>query len=191
MIKQMVLPIKVESTKNMITSHAILTLLGEFAVGLGLNKAVKRHLPYPGSGAGYLASGNVFPLVLILNGGDRTLTDSRRIRKDAGLREILPLKRLPSADATGNWSPRSRNNAGLKRLAQVNHRILTSAVKKKKVKGYALDMDATGIEPEKEPAKMTHKGYNGSISRENGVKPGSKNRRLVLEWYVWVQNLRS
>jgi len=48
-------------TNDLITSHPGLALLGEFAVGLGLNKALDRYLPGPGSGAGYLASGHVFP----------------------------------------------------------------------------------------------------------------------------------
>jgi len=62
MIKQTVLPFKLETTKDLITSHAGLALMGEFAVGLGLNKALDRYLPEPGSGAGYLASGLVVEL---------------------------------------------------------------------------------------------------------------------------------
>jgi hypothetical protein len=38
MIKQTVLPFKLEETKDLITAHAGLALLGEFAVGLGLLK---------------------------------------------------------------------------------------------------------------------------------------------------------
>jgi len=38
MIKQTVLPFKLEETKDLITSHAGLALLGEFAVGLGLSE---------------------------------------------------------------------------------------------------------------------------------------------------------
>ena len=129
MIKQSVLPFKLEMTKDLITSHAGLALFGEFAVGLGLNKALDRHLPGPGSGAGYLASEHVFPLVLMLNGGGRTLEDSREIRVDVGLREILPLKRMPSADATGDWLRRSGNNGGLEGLGKVNRRILKRGMK--------------------------------------------------------------
>jgi len=110
MIKQTVLPFKLEITKDLITPHAGLALMGEFAVGLGLNKDLDRYLPEPGSGAGYLASEHVFPLVLMLNGGGRTLEDTREIKTDMGLREILPLKRVPSADATGDWLRRSWNN---------------------------------------------------------------------------------
>ena len=55
MIKQTVLPFKLETTNGLITSHAGLGLMGEFAVGLGLNKALDRYLPAPVSGAGFLA----------------------------------------------------------------------------------------------------------------------------------------
>lgn len=195
MIKQTVLPFKLEITNDLITSHAGLGLLGEFAVGLGLNKDLDRYLPEPGSGAGYLASEHVFPLVLMLNGGGRTLEDTREIKTDMGLREILPLKRVPSADATGDWLRRSWNNGGLEGLAKVNRRVLKYAVKKEKVKGYTLDIDATGIESEKETAKMTYKGYTGYMPmvghlaenglivgdefREGNDSPGSRNLEFL------------
>ena len=95
MIRQTILPFKLEITKDLITSHAGLGLLGEFAVGLGLNKALDEYLPGPGSGAGYLPSEHVFPLILMLNG-------------EEGKGKVL-----------------------------------------------SLDIDATGIESEKESAKMT------------------------------------
>ena len=144
MIKQTVLPFKLETTKDLITAHAGLALLGEFAVGLGLNKAVNRYLPCPGSGAGYLASEHVFLIVLMLNGGGRTLEDIREMRKDIGLREILPLRRMPSTDATGDWLRRSGNNSGLEGLGPVNRQILKRALKKKGVKGIGQD-DLQGV----------------------------------------------
>ena len=181
MIEQTVLPFKLETTRDMITPHAGLALLGEFAVGLGLNKALDRHLPEPGSGAGYLASEHVFPLVLMLNGGGRSLEDSREIRNDAGLREILPLKRMPSTDATGDWLRRSGTNGGLEGLGAVNCRMLKRALKNEKEKAYTLDIDATGIESEKETAKMTYKGYTGYMPMvghlgENGLIVGDEFR---------------
>ena len=105
MIKQTVLPFKLEVTKDMITPHAGLALLGEFAVGLGLLNALDKQMPAPGSGAGFRASEHVYPLMLMLNGGGRSLEDLRQIRNDNGLREILPLKRIPSSDVTGDWLP--------------------------------------------------------------------------------------
>lgn len=195
MINQTVLPFKLETTKDMITPHAGLALLGEFAVGLGLNEAVDRHLPEPGSGAGYLASEHVFPLVLMLSGGGRSLEDSREIRNDAGLREILPLKRMPSTDATGDWLRRSGSNGGLEGLGAVNRRMLKRGLKKEKAKEYTLDIDATGIESEKEAAKMTYQGYAGYMPmvghlaeiglvvgdefREGNDSPGSRNLEFL------------
>jgi hypothetical protein len=102
MIRQTVLPFKIEMTRDMITPHAGLTLLGEFAVGLGLLKSIDRYLPKPGSGAGYKPSEHIFPLVLMLNGGGRSLEDTRQIRDDHGLREVLALERIPSSDACGD-----------------------------------------------------------------------------------------
>jgi len=165
----------------MITPHAGLALLGEFAVGLGLNKALDRHIPGPGSGAGYLASEHVFPLVLMLNGGGRTLEDSREIRSDTGLREILPLKKIPSTDAMGDWLRRSGTNGGLEGLGAVNRRMLKRALKNGKEKEFTLDIDATGIESEKEAAKMTYKGYTGYMPMvghlaENGLVVGDEFR---------------
>jgi hypothetical protein len=195
MVKQTVLPFKLETTKDLITSHAGLALMGEFAIGFGLSHALDRYLPEPGSGAGYLASEHVFPLVLMLNGGGRTLEDSREIREDVGLRELLHLERMPSSDATGDWLRRSGNNGGLDGLEKVNRKLLKRALKREKHKGYTLDIDATGIEAEKELAKMTYKGYRGYMPmvghlaenslivgdefREGNDSPGSRNLEFV------------
>ena len=181
MIKQTVLPFKLETTKDMITPHAGLALLGEFAVGLGVNKALNRYLPGPGSSVGYTASEHVFPLLLMLSGGGRTLEDSREIRDDVGLREVLPLNRMPSTDATGDWLRRNGNNGGLEGLGPVNRRILKRALKYKKEKEYTLDIDVTGIESEKETARMTYKGYKGYMPMvghlaENGLVVGDEFR---------------
>ena len=63
MIKQTVLPFNLEITKDLITPHAGLALMGEFAVGLGLNKDLDRYLPEPGSGAGYLCITRQIPSI--------------------------------------------------------------------------------------------------------------------------------
>lgn len=49
MIRQSVLPFKLEITGDTITSHAGLALFGEFAKGAGLEELADRHLPNPGS----------------------------------------------------------------------------------------------------------------------------------------------
>jgi hypothetical protein len=54
MIRQTVLPFKIEETKDLLTAHAGLALLGEFAVGIGLLDALDQDLPVAGSAAGYM-----------------------------------------------------------------------------------------------------------------------------------------
>lgn len=143
MIKQTVLSFKLEITKDTITPHAGLALVGELAVGIGMLKAADRELPGPGSGAGYKASEYMFPLVLMLNGGGRSLEDMRQIREDEGLREILPLQRIPSADAMGDWLRRMWGSGGLDGLERVAQRMLKRGMKNDEIKGYTLDIDAT------------------------------------------------
>jgi hypothetical protein len=195
MIRQTVLPFKLEETKDLITSHAGLALLGEFAVGLGLVEAVNRCLPGPGSGAGYHSSEYILPLMLMLNGGGRSLEDMREIRRDEGLREVLPLQRIPSSDATGDWLRRTGVNRGLEGLEMVNCRFLKRGLKRDGMKGYTLDIDATGIEAEKASAKMTYKGYQGYMPmvghlaengmilgdefREGNESPGGRNLEFI------------
>jgi hypothetical protein len=63
----------------------------------------------------------------------------------------------------------------------VNRRTLKRALKKGKEKEYTLDIDATGIESEKETAKMTYKGYTGYMPMvghlaENGLVVGDEFR---------------
>jgi hypothetical protein len=65
-------------------------------------EAPEKSLPGPGSGAGYRASKHVLPLMLMLNGGGRSLEDLRGIRDDQGLREVLELK--TNRRGLGIWS---------------------------------------------------------------------------------------
>ena len=181
MIKQTVLAFKIETTNDTITAHAGLALVGELAVGLEILRAVDRYLPKPGSNAGYKASEYVFPLVLMLNGGGRSLEDSRVIRPDEGLREVLPLARIPSSDAIGDWLRRMGGGKGLEGLQGVNRRLLKRGMKYDGIKGYSLAIDATGIMAEEEEAKMSYKGFKGYMPMvghlaENGMVVGDEFR---------------
>ena len=195
MIHQTVLPFKLEVTRDTITSHAGLALFGEFCVGLDFLRVIDRYLPEPGSGAGYRAREYVFPLVLMLNGGGRSLEDIREIRGDEGLRELLPLKRVPSSDASGDWLRRMGDGQGLEGLAAAGRRFLKRGLKYDGIKDYTLDIDATGIAAQKESAAMTYKGYTGYMPiignlaenglvvgdefREGNESPGSRNLEFI------------
>jgi len=181
MIQQTVLPFKLEVTRDTITSHAGLALLGEFCVGLDFLRVIDRCLPEPGSGAGYQGSEYVFPLVLMLAGGGRSLEDMRQIRSDEGLREVLALNSVPSSDAAGDWLRRMGEGKGLDGLASANRRILKRGLKFDGFTEYTLDIDATGIESQKEAAAMTYKGYTGYMPiignlAENGLVVGDEFR---------------
>ena len=52
---------------------------------------------------GYKPSAYGVSLVLMLQGGGRSLEDLRMLRADEGLRSLLNLTVLPSSDATGDW----------------------------------------------------------------------------------------
>lgn len=181
MISQTVLPFKLEMTRDIITAHAGLGLLGEFAVGVRLPELVDRYLPRPGSGAGYKAYEYISPLILMLNGGGRSLEDTRQIRNDNGLGKILSLERVPSADATGDWLRRMGVKGGLTGLEKVNKELLKRGMKYDGLTEYTLDVDATGIVAEKEAAKKTYKGFKGYMPitghiAENGLVLGDEFR---------------
>ena len=103
-----------------------------------LPDAVDRELPSPGSGAGYRASEHVFPLILMLNGGGRSLEDLRQLRDDRGLREVLAIRRIPSSDAIGDWMRRSGVNGGLEGPGGVNRSILKCGLKQDGIDGLSM-----------------------------------------------------
>ena len=74
----------------------------------------------------------------------------------------------------GRFEPES--TSGLKR---VNQKLLKRGIKYDNLKGYTLDIDATGIEAEKQSAKMTYKGFKGYMPivghlAENGLILGDE-----------------
>ena len=195
MIRQTVLSFKVEKTEDTITAHSGLSLLGEFAAGSGLLKLADEYLPNPGSSVGYKPSEYIFPLVLMLNGGGRSLEDIRVIRQDEGLREVLNIQKIPSTDAIGDWLRRIGVNGGLCDLEKVEQALIKQGMKKDGIKEYTLDIDATGIEAEKESARITYKGFKGYMPiighlAENGLvvadefrqgneSPGARNLEFI------------
>lgn len=161
MINQRVFPFNLEITDDEITSHAGLALFGEFAGAVGLDRLSDRHCPMPGSNAGYFPSDYVTPLVLMFNGGGRSLEDMRVIRGDAGLRDLLGLHRIPSPCAIGDWLRRMGGAGGLGGLDLVNRTLLQNGLRDDTVDEYTLDIDATAIEAKKESARFTYKGFKG------------------------------
>jgi hypothetical protein len=72
-------------------------------------------------------------------------------------------------------------NGGLCGLEQVNRRLLKRGMNHDGLTDHTLDIDATGIEAEKQSAKMTYKGFKGYMPMvdhlvENGLVVGDEFR---------------
>lgn len=178
---QTVLPFKLDTTSETLTPHAGLVLVGEFAQALGFSGLIDRHLPAPGSAAGYRPSQFVLPLTLMLHGGGRSLEDLREIRQDGGLRDLLEMEQIPSSDATGDWLRRMGDGAGLEGLASANRTLVQRGLKRDGLNEYTLDIDATQIVAEKQEARWTYKGERGYMPMvghlaENGLCVGDEFR---------------
>lgn len=178
---QTVLPFKLDRTEEQFTAHGGLALFGEFLHAMNVHRQLDASLPAPGSRVGYHPSQFVEPLLLLVHGGGRTLEDLRQIREDAGLRAVLRLPVVPSADATGDWLRRMGDKDGLAGLAVVNQHQVRRALKRETITDYTLDLDATQIVAEKRDAKWTYKGERGYMPMighlaENGLVIGEEFR---------------
>jgi hypothetical protein len=160
MIRETVLPFKLDKTDETITAQAGLALLGEFFDALGLGEKVSGAFPEPGSARGYGAWDYVRPLLLMLHGGGRALEDLRKVAQDGGLRQLLKMSCVPSSDAVGDWL-RRMGFSGVAALKRVLAFLLRWALSLEERTDYTLDIDATGIEAHKESAQRTYKGYRG------------------------------
>jgi hypothetical protein len=92
----------------------------------------------------------------VVAGAWRTPARNGQMRDCGG---IVPLNRIPSSDAFGDWLRNMGVNGGLCGLDKVNRRVLKRAMRYDGIKDYTLDIDATGIEAEKQSAKMPCKGF--------------------------------
>lgn len=166
MIRQTVLPFKLEMTSEDLTAHGGLSLLSEFNEGLGLGALVDSHLPAPGSNRGLSPSVFVDALVLMFQGGGTSLEDLRDLGRESGLRALLGQTQLPHPSTVGDWLRRmgdpGRGAQGLYGLDRVrtilNHRQLSPESRL----DYTLDADATYVPSAKEAALYSYhkeKGY--------------------------------
>lgn len=160
-LAQTVLPFKLEATEEMLTANAGLALFGEFVRGVGFSRWLAQEMPKPGSGRGYEADAYVFPLVLMLTGGGRSLEDLRTLKGDSALATLLKQGTLPSTDAIGDWLRRTGAGKGLASLGRINQRIAVTRIRQTGITAHTFDGDASQIVAEKEDAHFTYKGEQG------------------------------
>lgn len=165
MIQQTILPFKIETTRERLTAHGGLALMAEFNHGIGLRELTDRYLPSPGSNRGFDPSAIVDAVVLMLQGGGRSLEDLRELKDEEGLMKLIGRGEIPEPDTVGDWlrrmgDPRA-GQLGLEGLDRVRDKINERVLKKDGIKEYTLDADATEIIGEKADALFTYNGNKG------------------------------
>ena len=128
---------------------------------IGVEEAVERHMPKPGSGNGYHALEYIKPISLMQYGGGQVIEDVREIRNDAALRKVVNIEEIPSTSAIGDWLKRMGESGGIEGIEKVIDEANKKRFKKDPRKKYTLIIDPTIIESEKYEAKMTYMGFKG------------------------------
>jgi hypothetical protein len=201
MIQQTIFPFKIETTKERLTAHGGLALMAEFNHGIGLRELTDRYLPAPGSNRGFDPSVIVDTVVLMLQGGGRSLEDLRELKNEEGLMKLIGRDEIPEPDTVGDWLRRmgdpNRGQEGLKGLGEVRDKINGRILKRDGIREYTLDPDATEIIGEKADALFTYnknKGYMPTLGflyetpvciydefREGNVPPAYGQKEFYLE----------
>jgi hypothetical protein len=165
MIQQTIFPFKIETTKERLTAHGGLALMAEFNHGIGLSELTDRYLPAPGSNRGFDPSEIVDTIVLMLQGGGRSLEDLRELKNEGGLMKLIGCDEIPEPDTVGDWLRRmgepSRGRPGLEGLDRVRGKLNERVLRRDGVKEYTLDADAMEITGEKADALFTYNGDKG------------------------------
>jgi hypothetical protein len=201
MIQQTIFSFKIETAKERLTAHGGLALMAEFNHGIGLRELTDQYLPGPGSNRGFDPSEIVDTIVLMLQGGGRSLEDLRELSNEEGLMKLIGRDQIPEPDTVGDWLRRmgdpKRGEPGLTGLDRVRGKINERILRRDGTKEYTLDADATEIIGEKADALFTYNGNKGYMPvagflyeapvclydefREGNVSPQSGQKEFYLE----------
>lgn len=155
-----ILPYKLKTTNEQLTSRAGLLVVGQIMKQLELSKSIDNYFPAPKSNRGIPASSYLETLILMQHEGSFHLDDVKHFHDDEALTQVLGIQKIPKASAIGNWLRRMGNNGqGLKSLSDVNKGVLKAALHR--CKGITLDIDATEIISHKADAQWTYNKNQG------------------------------
>jgi len=139
--------------------------MAEFNHGIGLRGLVDQYLPAPGSNRGFDPSEIVDAVVLMLQGGGRSLEDLRELKNEEGLTKLIGRDEIPEPDTVGDWLRRmgepTGGGPGLEGLDGVRGKINERILRRDGIKAYTLDADATEIIGDKADALFTYNGNKG------------------------------
>jgi hypothetical protein len=143
--------------------------MAEFNHGIRLRELTDQYLPVPGSNLGFDSSVIVDTVVLMLQGGGRSLEDLRELKNEEGLMKLIGRHEIAESDTVGNWLRRmgdpGTGHRGLKGLDRIRDKINERILKRDGVKEYILDVDATEILGDKADALFTYNGNKGYMRR--------------------------
>jgi len=155
-----ILPYKLDTTNDSLTSRAGLLALAQLMEQLKLAERIDKHFPLPKSNRGYKPSAFIQTLILMQHEGGFHLDDVRHLQGDTALRTVLALDKIPKASALGDWLRRiGGDKQSPVAWQQVNQSILLSALHH--CKSVTLDIDATEIIADKTDAAWTYKKNKG------------------------------
>lgn len=156
-----ILPYKLATTNDQLTSRAGLLAIAQLMEQLQLSERIDQHFPLPKSNRGFNPSVFIQTLILMQHEGSFHLDDVRRLNDDQALRTLLNFKHIPQASSLGNWLRKMGNMPQIQKAwVSVNKSILKAALHH--CKGITLDIDACEIVSHKSDAQWTYnknKGY--------------------------------
>ncbi len=155
-----ILPYKLETTNELLTSRAGLLAVAQLMDSLKLGARIDKHFPLPKSNRGYKPSVFMQTLILMQHEGSFHLDDVRHMHEDTALQEVMGLDCIPRASALGDWLRRiGHDEQSQAAWVNVNQAVLQSALHR--CKAVTLDIDATEVISNKACAQWTYKKNKG------------------------------
>ena len=127
---------------------------------MDVDKLANRYFPAPGSNRGFSPATYLRAFVLMGMEGGRCLEDIRHLQAESARLSMLGMKRLPGADALGDWLRRmGQSRAGLRGLEALNRQLLKAALGTRR--SVTLDLDATAILCDKRETRYPYQKERG------------------------------
>lgn len=90
-----ILPYKLDTTNDLLTSRAGLLAIAQLMESLNLAERIDQHFPLPHSNRGYKPSEFIKTFILMQHEGSLHLDDVRHLHDDDALRTVLDINKLP------------------------------------------------------------------------------------------------
>ena len=193
-MKQTILPFKVETTEDLITPNAGLSIYLELYRSAKINRDVRELFPKPGSAKGFHANVYTLSILMLFLSGGKYMEDIRKLKLDKALKKVGKISRIPSSDAIGDWM-RTKSSEKIMAIETVHKKLTKRFLNQCKQREHTLDIDAFSIFSNKDSAHYTYKGEKGYMPivghlaeldwcigyefREGQVPPAERNYEFI------------